>query len=91
MSNYRRELSLAISEDDGQTWTEPVVMARQFEGGQFSYPYVFERRPGEIWITAGFTWLGKPKGPKGKGEPLRLQIVEKDLQSICAPLVGINS
>ncbi len=83
VSNYRRELSIAISEDDGRTWTEPIVMARQLEGGQFSYPYVFERRPGEIWITVGFTWLGKWNGPKG--EPLRLQIVEKELQSICAP------
>lgn len=72
--NHRRELSLATSEDDAKTWSEFVVIARQSSGGQFSYPYVFERRPGEIWITAGFTWLGKWGGDKG--EPLRLRIDE---------------
>ncbi len=54
----REELSLAFSEDDGRTWSKPVVIARdpKPEGGKepshrFSYPYVFERRPGELWIT----------------------------------------
>ena len=47
----REELSIAFSNDDGKTWTEPVV----FVGGHGkwkSYPYILERRPGELWLTA---------------------------------------
>ena len=46
---HREELSIAFSSDDGQTWTEPAVLARDPDG--LSYPRVFERRPGELWIT----------------------------------------
>jgi len=46
----REELSMAFSEDDGKTWTKPVVIARD-PGKRQSYPYVYERRPGELWIT----------------------------------------
>lgn len=50
VSNYREELSVAFSEDDGQTWTEPVVIARQ-PGKWLAYPNVFEYQPGELWVT----------------------------------------
>ncbi len=50
VSNYREELSLAFSEDDGESWTAPVVVARQ-PGTWLSYPYVFEVEPGRIWLT----------------------------------------
>ncbi len=49
---HREELSIAFSEDDGASWTDPVVLAKEETG--LSYPYVFERRPGELWITTGF-------------------------------------
>jgi sialidase-1 len=49
----RAELSLAFSQDDAKTWTKPVVIARQ-PGGGLSYPYVFERRPGELWMITRF-------------------------------------
>ncbi len=75
---HRQELSLAISGDSAQTWTKPVVIARQSVGGQFSYPYVFERRPGEIWIAAGFTWLGRWGGEKGS--PLRVRTDEQTIR-----------
>ncbi|NOZ19606.1 MAG: exo-alpha-sialidase [Planctomycetes bacterium] len=48
--NSREELSMAFSEDDGKTWSKPIVIARD-PGKRQSYPYVFERRPGELWIT----------------------------------------
>ena len=51
----REELSIAFSEDDGKTWTEPVVVVRE-RGKRQSYPQMFERRPGELWIT---TWQGR--------------------------------
>lgn len=56
----REEISIAFSEDEGETWSEPVVVARNRtpEGGdpvahRISYPAVYEHGPGEIWITTG--------------------------------------
>ena len=51
---HRGELSLAFSEDDGKTWTEPMVIARK-PGGGLSYSYLFERRPGELWVSTRFS------------------------------------
>jgi predicted neuraminidase len=49
VSNHRLELSLAFSEDEGETWSKPTVIAR---GEQWvAYPYIFERKPGILWIT----------------------------------------
>jgi hypothetical protein len=50
VSNHRLELSLKFSDDDGRTWTAPVVIARSAQGW-VSYPYLFEAQPGELWIT----------------------------------------
>lgn len=71
--NGRQELLLAFSEDDGKTWTQQVALARQ-KSGQMSYPYFLERRPGELWIIAGFAYKGKWKTPL----PLRLKLNEDD-------------
>ena len=56
----REELSIAFCEDEGQTWTEAVVVARNRtpDGEEpvpyrVSYPHVYEHSPGEIWITTG--------------------------------------
>lgn len=54
VSVHRSELSIMFSEDDGKSWTPPVVIARVLPDSKFkeiSYPYVFEAKPGEIWIT----------------------------------------
>ncbi|MFW5856546.1 MAG: sialidase family protein [Planctomycetota bacterium] len=48
--NSRGELSLRFSEDDGKSWTDPVVVARRDEG-ELCYPYLFEVEPGVLWIT----------------------------------------
>jgi len=50
VSNYREELSLAFSDDEGESWSEPVVVARH-KGKWLSYPYAFEVEPGCIWLT----------------------------------------
>ena len=50
----RQEISIAFSDDDGKTWTRPVVIAKN--PGHVSYPHVFEYEPGILWIT---TWAGK--------------------------------
>jgi hypothetical protein len=47
----RNQLSIAFSNDDGKTWTTPIVIVQ--DPNTVAYPYVFERRPGEIWITTG--------------------------------------
>jgi len=49
-SNYRQELSVSFSEDDCNTWSSPVVIARN-PNGEISYPAVFEPDPGTLWIT----------------------------------------
>jgi hypothetical protein len=60
MSWYREELSLAFSADDGKTWSKPVVIARE-KGGQVAYPYLFERRPGQLWVFTRYTWNNQGK------------------------------
>ena len=50
VSNHREELSMAFSEDDGATWSEGTVIARQ-KSTWLAYPYLFERVAGEIWLT----------------------------------------
>lgn len=76
VSNHRSELSIAFSEDEGKTWSKPVIAARINTGGyrgsnnhmprhEISYPYIFEAAPGEIWLT---TWRG----------PLRAKLFEND-------------
>lgn len=53
----RGELSLALSDDDAKTWTKPVVIARQraekIPDG-LAYAFIFERRPGELWVGTRF-------------------------------------
>ena len=70
---HREELSIAFSEDDGKTWTPPLVIAR-YKNGRLCYPYVFEAHPGEIWVTAGFAF-----DEKREHHPLRLKLYEDDM------------
>ncbi len=46
----REELSLSFSEDEGATWTPPQTVATNI-GQRLSYLHVFERAPGELWVT----------------------------------------
>lgn len=51
-SYHRDEIAIAVSEDDGVTWTRPLVIARK-EGDWLAYPRVFEIIDGELWIITG--------------------------------------
>ena len=51
---HRDELSLAFSEDDGKTWSDPAVVVC-IKGGGPSYPHLFEPEPGTLWITTEFS------------------------------------
>ncbi|MEX2569321.1 MAG: sialidase family protein [Cyclobacteriaceae bacterium] len=71
-SNNREELSLMFSDDDGQNWSNPVVIARITEDSKvkrLAYPRVFEASPGEIWITTTYS---------GFGGYLSMRLFEKD-------------
>jgi lysophospholipase L1-like esterase len=45
----RTELHLALSADEGKTWTPSLNVARGKPGGA-TYPFVIEINPGELWI-----------------------------------------
>lgn len=58
VSNHREELTIKFSEDDGKTWTQPVVFAKITKPrAQISYPYLLEKTSGELWITTMFGGL----------------------------------
>jgi predicted neuraminidase len=42
----RRELHLAVSDDDGRTWSPSITAVR----GSATYPYILEAKPGELWV-----------------------------------------
>jgi len=45
----RTELHLALSADEGKTWTPSLNVAQGTPGGA-TYPFVIEIDPGELWI-----------------------------------------
>lgn len=49
---HREELSIAFSEDEGETWTKPIVLVRQ-KDTWLAYPYLFEPEPRKLWIFTG--------------------------------------
>ena len=70
----RDELSLMYSDDDGKTWSSPMIIAENITPtanswqNWIAYPYAFEHSKGIIWITSD----------KGFGN-LRISIREADL------------
>ena len=50
ISAHREGLYVALSDDDGATWIEPVLAARAKE---VSYPYILEAAPGQVLISSG--------------------------------------
>jgi len=60
VSNHREELSIMFSDNDGKTWSNPRVIARITAVAKatgvnktLAYPYLFEKKPGTLWITTG--------------------------------------
>jgi len=49
-SNFRDELSIAFSDDECDSWSSPVVIAKKADAW-LSYPYAFEAEPGVLWVT----------------------------------------
>ncbi|RAJ93109.1 BNR repeat protein [Larkinella arboricola] len=50
-SNHREELTIAFSDDEGKSWSKTVVIAQIGKQRWLSYPYIFEQKPGILWIT----------------------------------------
>jgi len=46
-TRQRDTLSMALSDDDGTSWTKPVPCVRS---GQLSYPFILEVSPGELLV-----------------------------------------
>lgn len=46
---HRAELSMALSDDDCQSWSKPIVLGRD-DGTGLAYTSIFENKPGEIWL-----------------------------------------
>lgn len=59
----RRQLHLALSADEGRTWSNSLVVAR---GSAVTYPFVFEHRPGEMWIGFMDTHQGWGTAPRAR-------------------------
>ena len=57
---HREELSLALSGDDGKTWTKAVVIARQ-KGGQVAYPYLFEAGPANYGCSRAIPGIARAR------------------------------
>lgn len=45
-AHQRRQLHLALSDNDGHTWTPSLNVVR----GSTTYPYILEAKPGELWV-----------------------------------------
>jgi hypothetical protein len=49
-TNQRNKLAIALSNDDGKTWSRPVICAQAKE---ISYPFLLEPSPGRLLISSG--------------------------------------
>lgn len=45
-AHQRRQLHMALSDNDGHTWTPSFNAVR----GSTTYPYILEAKPGELWV-----------------------------------------
>jgi lysophospholipase L1-like esterase len=54
--SWRNSLQIALSGDEGQTWSQPATVAL---GPRLCYPQMWERSPGELWVSfvAGPKWV----------------------------------
>lgn len=58
----RRLLHLALSGDDGKTWTPSFIAVR----GSTTYPFVLEAKPGELWVGYMDSHAGWGTSPRAR-------------------------
>jgi hypothetical protein len=68
----RSLLQVALSDDDGKHWTSPLVIA---QGHGVTYPFVFERVPGELWIGIMDTHGGWGTTPRARHLKIAEQLI----------------
>ncbi len=75
----RQELSIAFSQDEGNTWSRPQAIVGE-PNGRIAYPYLFERRPGEIWLSVDhtLTWDDANNQWATTDRPVRLLLREEE-------------
>lgn len=86
----RGELSIAYSEDEGRTWSPPVILASDPKR-RIAYPYIFEPAEGEIWITTTFDTiaLGLKESDLLEMKPTT-GTVEVDLSAVVLPEADLD-
>ena len=47
---HREELSIAFSQDEGETWSDPPIVIAREKDTWIAYPYLYEPEPGLLWI-----------------------------------------
>ncbi|MGV8136691.1 MAG: exo-alpha-sialidase [Mangrovibacterium sp.] len=57
----RNELSVMYTDDEGKTWSNPIIVAKNAVRGLsgqsakwIAYPHAFEVSPGNVWITSDY-------------------------------------
>ena len=73
----RTRLHLALSDDDGKTWTPSFIAVR----GSCTYPFVLERTPGELWVGYMDAHAGWGTTPRAR----HFKIAEKVLLDAANP------
>ncbi len=73
-TNQRNRLAIALSENDGKTWSQPVICA---EAKEISYPFLLEPSPGQLLISSG-----RLRTPELEMDSVVLSISEKALLNL---------
>ncbi len=82
----REELSLALSSDDGATWTQPIVVAANYgPRNRVSYPYLYEAKPGLLWIT---TMQGNLRMSLAVNDVTQGEVPKLSKNAVAGPLTG---
>jgi lysophospholipase L1-like esterase len=67
----RRQLHLAVSDDDGRTWSPSLIAVR----GSATYPYVLEAKPGELWVGYMDCHNGWGTTPRARHLKIAVQVI----------------
>ncbi len=66
-----RQLHLALSDDDGRTWSPSLAVVR----GSATYPYLLETTPGELWVGYMDAYSGWGTNPRARHVKLAEQVL----------------
>ncbi len=67
----RTRLHLALSDDDGKTWTTSFIAVR----GSTTYPFVLEAQPGELWVGYMDAHAGWGTSPRARHIKIAVEVL----------------